>query len=46
MKPAAPQRPVRRRPSEPILPPVETVAEVDTDDDLEAILDRRWAVND
>jgi hypothetical protein len=46
MKPAAPQRPVRRRPSEPLLPPVETVAEIETDDDLEAILDRRWAVND
>lgn len=46
MKPAAPQRPVRRRPSEPLLPPVETVAEVEGDGDLEAILDRRWAVND
>ncbi|HVT64348.1 MAG TPA: hypothetical protein VHD81_04285 [Mycobacteriales bacterium] len=46
MKPPAPQRPVRRRPAEPILPPVEPVAEVEADDDLEAILDRRWAVND
>lgn len=47
MKPAAPARPARRRViSEPILPPVETVAELDSDDDLEAILDRRWAVND
>ncbi|HVT22373.1 MAG TPA: hypothetical protein VHE57_13410 [Mycobacteriales bacterium] len=46
MKPPAPQRPVRRRPSEPILPPVERVAEIEADDDLEAILDRRWAVND
>ena len=46
MKPAAPQRPVRRRPSEPLLPPVETVAEIEADEDLEAILDRRWAVND
>jgi hypothetical protein len=46
MKPAAPQRPVRRRPSEPILPPVEPVAEIEAEDDLEAILDRRWAVND
>ncbi|HVS69107.1 MAG TPA: hypothetical protein VHE56_11180 [Mycobacteriales bacterium] len=46
MKPAAPPRPQRRRVSEPILPPVEPAAELDTDDDLEAILDRRWAVND
>ncbi|HVV77026.1 MAG TPA: hypothetical protein VHC43_13415 [Mycobacteriales bacterium] len=46
MKPAAPPRPARRRVSEPILPPVETVAEIEADDDLEAILDRRWAVND
>jgi hypothetical protein len=46
MKPAAPARPARRPRSEPILPPVEPVAEVETDDDLEAILDRRWAVND
>jgi hypothetical protein len=46
MKPAAPQRPVRRRPSERLLPPVETMAEVETEDNLEAILDRRWAVND
>ncbi|HWC35355.1 MAG TPA: hypothetical protein VG650_11055 [Mycobacteriales bacterium] len=46
MKPAAPSRPARRRTSEPILPPVEPAAELETDDDLEAILDRRWAVND
>jgi hypothetical protein len=46
MKPAAPQRPARRRPSEPILPPIEPVAEIEAEDDLEAILDRRWAVND
>lgn len=46
MKPAAPPRPTRRRTSEPILPAVEPVVELETDDDLEAILDRRWAVND
>jgi hypothetical protein len=46
MKPAAPPRPARRRPSERLLPPVETVVELEGDDDLEAILDRRWAVND
>lgn len=49
MKPAAPQRRARRS-GEPILPPVETAeaieAEIDGGDDLEAILDRRWAVND
>ncbi len=46
MKPAAPPRAPRRRASEPILPPVEPAAELDNEDDLEAILDRRWAVND
>jgi hypothetical protein len=47
MKPAAPQSPpVRPRRSEPLLPPVERAVELETDDDLEAILDRRWAVND
>ncbi|MGN6475490.1 MAG: hypothetical protein ACTHK4_17855 [Mycobacteriales bacterium] len=46
MKPAAPQRSARRRTSEPILPAVEPVVELESDDDLEAILDRRWAVND
>jgi hypothetical protein len=46
MKPAAPPRPTRRPRTEPLLPPVEPVAEAEADDDLEAILDRRWAVND
>jgi hypothetical protein len=46
MKPAAPPRPTRRRTSEPSLPPVEQPVALDNDDDLEAILDRRWAVND
>jgi hypothetical protein len=31
---------------EPLLPPVETAAELDPADELEEILDRRWAVND
>ncbi len=45
MKPAAPAR--RRAPiDEPLLPPVETAAEMDAGADLEEILDRRWAVND
>jgi hypothetical protein len=45
-KPTAPPR----RPSapifEPLLPQTETAAELDPVDDLEEILDRRWAVND
>jgi hypothetical protein len=45
-KPAAPA-PRRRAPTfEPLLPPVDSPAEVDEVDDLEEILDRRWAVND
>lgn len=47
MKPAAPPRRRRRvEIDEPLLPPVETPVEMDTTDDLEEILDRRWAVND
>ena len=46
-KPVAPPRP-KRAPmfDEPLLPPIETAAELDPVDDLEEILDRRWAVND
>jgi hypothetical protein len=45
-KPAAP--PVRRRAplTAPLLPPIESVDELDPVEDLEEILDRRWAVND
>jgi hypothetical protein len=45
-KPVAPSRPVYEAPRERLLPPVEPAIEVQADDDLEAILDRRWAVND
>ena len=41
-----PRRRRRVEIDEPLLPPVETPAEMDTADDLEEILDRRWAVND
>jgi hypothetical protein len=44
-----PVAPPRRRPipdTEPLLPAVDTGAELDPADDLEEILDRRWAVND
>jgi hypothetical protein len=45
-KPVAPA-PRRRAPTfEPLLPPVDSPGEVDEVDDLEEILDRRWAVND
>jgi hypothetical protein len=46
MKPVAPSRPTRQPSRERLLPPVEPVMELQGDDDLEAILDRRWAVND
>ena len=46
MKPAAPSYPALPRRNERLLPPVERTIEVESDDDLEAILDRRWAVND
>jgi hypothetical protein len=46
MKPAAPPRRRRDPIDEPLLPPIETAAEMDPVDDLEEILDRRWAVND
>jgi hypothetical protein len=45
-KPVAPSRPVYEAPRERLLPPVESAIEMQADDDLEAILDRRWAVND
>jgi hypothetical protein len=45
-KPKAPKRRDRAPVMEPTLPPVETAAELDPVDDLEEILDRRWAVND
>jgi hypothetical protein len=45
-KPAAPTRAPQAPIFEPLLPPVETPAELDPADDLEEILDRRWAVND
>jgi hypothetical protein len=45
-KPTAPARTPRAPIFEPLLPPVETAAEADPADDLEEILDRRWAVND
>jgi hypothetical protein len=45
-KPVAPSRPVYEAPRERLLPPVESTIEMQADDDLEAILDRRWAVND
>jgi hypothetical protein len=45
-KPAAPR--VRRRAplTAPLLPPLESLDELDPVEDLEEILDRRWAVND
>jgi hypothetical protein len=46
MKPAAPPRRRRAEIDEPLLPPVETAAEMQSADELEEILDRRWAVND
>lgn len=46
MKPPAPPRRAKYEPGEPLLPPVETAAELDPVDELEEILDRRWAVND
>ncbi len=45
MKPAAPPRRPRYEPEEPLLPPVEPTADLPADE-LEEILDRRWAVND
>jgi hypothetical protein len=45
-KPPAPSRAHRAPLSEPLLPPAETASELDPADDLEEILDRRWAVND
>jgi len=45
-KPVAPPRRTRAPIMEPLLPPVEPVAETDEVEDLEEILDRRWAVND
>jgi hypothetical protein len=45
-KPTAPQRRPRPPVFEPLLPPVESAEELDPVDDLEEILDRRWAVND
>jgi hypothetical protein len=45
-KPAAPRRTRALPEFEPLLPPVETASELDPVDDLEEILDRRWAVND
>jgi hypothetical protein len=46
MKPAAPPRRPRFERDEPLLPPVEPTPELSAADDLEEILDRRWAVND
>jgi hypothetical protein len=45
-KPAAPARRHRAPTFDPLLPPVDSPAELDQVDDLEEILDRRWAVND
>jgi hypothetical protein len=45
-KPTAPPRRPRAPIFEPLLPEVETAAELDPAEDLEEILDRRWAVND
>lgn len=45
-KPPAPARPSRAPIFEPLLPPIDAAAELDPVDDLEEILDRRWAVND
>ncbi|HVW80804.1 MAG TPA: hypothetical protein VHB69_07705 [Mycobacteriales bacterium] len=45
-KPAAPSRPIYESPRDRLLPPLEPASELQSDDDLEAILDRRWAVND
>jgi hypothetical protein len=45
-KPAAPVRRHRAPTFDPLLPPVDSPAELDQVDDLEEILDRRWAVND
>jgi hypothetical protein len=46
MKPTAPPRRARYASEDPLLPPAEPAAEFDTADQLEEILDRRWAVND
>jgi hypothetical protein len=45
-KPTAPRRRSRAPIMEPLLPPVDSPAELEEGDDLEEILDRRWAVND
>jgi hypothetical protein len=45
-KPVAPPRRVRGPLGSPLLPPTETAAELNPIDNLEEILDRRWAVND
>jgi hypothetical protein len=45
-KPTAPARRQSAPIFEPLLPQTETAAELDPVDDLEEILDRRWAVND
>ncbi|HTW20366.1 MAG TPA: hypothetical protein VME70_09170, partial [Mycobacteriales bacterium] len=45
-KPTAPARRARPPIFEPLLPPAETPEELDPVDNLEEILDRRWAVND
>lgn len=45
-KPTAPARTRRAPIAEPMPPPVDNPAERDPADDLEEILDRRWAVND
>jgi hypothetical protein len=45
-KPKAPKRRSRAPIMEPLLPPVDSAGELDAVDDLEEILDRRWAVND
>jgi hypothetical protein len=45
-KPTAPPRRPRAPIFEPLLPEAEIAAELDPLDDLEEILDRRWAVND
>jgi hypothetical protein len=45
MKPPAPPRRPRYEPDEPLLPPLESMADLPADE-LEEILDRRWAVND
>jgi hypothetical protein len=45
-KPPAPARRARAPIFEPLLPPVDSPEELDPVEDLEEILDRRWAVND